>query len=235
MEDGYLARTQALIGKTGTDRLKNCSIAVIGLGGVGSYAVEAVARCGVGHITIVDPDRIEKSNLNRQLPALNSTIGHYKTEIIAKRLLDINPALQIDKFTCAYNSENCADILYKKHNYVIDAIDSLPDKVHLIKSCLQKKIPIISSMGTANRINPLMLHLADIKDTTVCPMARKLRKELRKENINEGITVVYSSEVPLKPQTGGEDRLGSLPFVPASAGLLLASHAINSILGLNRK
>ncbi len=231
MEDSFLAKTRVLIGEKGIERLQNCSIAVIGLGGVGSYAVEALARCGVGHITIVDPDRIEKSNLNRQLPALLSTIGCYKTEIITKRLRDINPEVQVYQFTCSYNSETSEYILNQDYHYIIDAVDSLPDKVHLIKSCLKKNIPIVSSMGTANRINPLMLHLADIKNTSVCPMARRLRRDLRQEGINEGVMVVYSTELPIKPQAG-EDRLGSLPFVPASAGLLLASHVICSILGM---
>lgn len=231
MVESFLDKTRVLIGDKGITRLQNCSVTVIGLGGVGSYAVESIARSGVGQITIVDHDKIEKSNLNRQIPALNSTIGKYKTEAVAKRLKDINPSIQLNEFTYPYAQETSCDILNIKPDYVIDAIDSLPNKVHLIRSCLQKDIPIISSMGTANRINPLMLHLADIKNTSVCPMARKLRRELRKNGINKGVMVVYSTEIPIQPETG-ENHLGSLPFVPAVAGLLLANYVIRRILGI---
>jgi tRNA A37 threonylcarbamoyladenosine dehydratase len=222
-------RTAALLGNEGLRKLQQSAVAVIGLGGVGSYAVEAIARCGVGTIIIVDADRIEASNINRQLPALHSTLGQCKTDVVADRLQDINPLLKIYKYTCRYNHQTSNQILSAKLDYVIDAIDSLPDKVHLIKSCLQKDIPIISSMGAARRLDPGMLKVADIKDTQVCPMARRIRRELHKENIYSGFKVVFSLEPPLKP---GYDtaELGSIVTVTATAGLLLASVVINNLL-----
>lgn len=222
-------RTAALLGNEGLKKLQQSSVAIIGLGGVGSYAVEAIVRSGVGTIIIVDADRIETSNINRQLPALHSTLGKYKTDVVATRMQDINPLLKIYKYTCRYNHQTSNQILREKLDYVIDAIDSLPDKVHLIKSCLQKDIPIISSMGAARRLDPSMLKVADIKDSKVCPMARRLRRELHKENIYSGFKVVFSLEPPLKPDRDTAE-LGSIVMVPATAGLLLASVVINDLL-----
>lgn len=223
-------RTEALLGSTGLKKLQESSIAVIGLGGVGSYAAEAMARCGVETMVLVDQDRIEASNINRQLPALHSTLGKYKTDVVAARLLDINPSLIANRHTGTYNSQSSEEILSKKLDYVIDAIDSLPDKVHLIKSCLEKNIPVISSMGAARRLNPLLLRVADIKDTSVCPLARRLRRELHKEGIYSGFKVVFSIEPPLKPGQGESGELGSIVTVPASAGMLLASVVISDLL-----
>jgi len=229
MNDLIFHRTRLLTGLTGWEKLKNSRVAIIGLGGVGSYAAESIARCGVGHITIVDPDKIEPSNINRQLPALNSTVGRYKTDVVAERLLDINPELDLHKFCCSYNIQNSKMILNQHLDYVIDAIDSLPDKVHLIKTCISQKIPLISSMGTANRVNPSKLQIADLKDTSTCPLARKLRRELRQHNITSGVKVVYSSEPPREILSQGKDKLGSMSFVTGVAGLLLASFVINSL------
>ena len=218
-----------LLGNEGFKKLQQSSVAIIGLGGVGSYAVEAIVRSGVGTIIIVDADRIEASNINRQLPALHSTLGQYKTDVVADRLLDINPLLKVYKHTCRYNHQTSNQILREKLDYVIDAIDSLPDKVHLIKSCREKNIPIVSSMGAAQRLDPGMLKVADIKDSRVCPMARRLRRELHKENIYSGFKVVFSLEPPLKPD-GETAELGTIATVPAAAGLLLASVVINELL-----
>lgn len=231
MEENLFKRTELLIDKQGLEKLGNSSIVIVGLGGVGSYAVEAITRCGVGHIRIIDPDRIEASNMNRQLPALVSTLGQFKADTVAGRLLDINPSLNLEKYNCAYNAENSEYLLNKNVDFVIDAIDSVDDKLHLIRTCVENKIPIISSMGTANRINPLKLQIADIKDTSICPLARRVRRELRKFNINQGVPVVYSREMPVKSAAEVESKLGTMSFVPATAGLLLASYAINSILG----
>jgi tRNA A37 threonylcarbamoyladenosine dehydratase len=223
-------RTEVLLGSAKMKKLQESSIAIIGLGGVGSYAAEAMARCGTGSILLVDHDRIEASNINRQLPALHSTLGRYKTDVVAARLLDINPALTVAKHTVTFNRRSSEEILSPQLDYVIDAIDSLPDKVHLIKSCLEKNIPVISSMGAARRLNPLLLKVADIKDTSVCPLARRLRRELHKEEIYTGFKVVFSLEPPLKPAPGESGELGSIATVPASAGLLLASVVINDLL-----
>lgn len=221
-------KTAALIGSEAMKRLNEACVAVIGLGGVGSYVVETIARSGVGNITIVDPDRVEASNINRQLPALVSTIGEYKADVIEKRLRDINPRLVIRKFKCCYNHNTSEEILQEPLDYVIDAVDSFQDKIHLITTCLNQGINIISSMGTANRINPQMLKVDDISNTSVCPVARKIRRELRHQGIKSGLKVVYSSEIPLPdiiPAT-----MGSMVFVPAAAGVLLASEAVRSII-----
>ncbi|MEA1960633.1 MAG: tRNA threonylcarbamoyladenosine dehydratase [Bacillota bacterium] len=223
-------RTILLLGKENFDNIKHSSIAVIGLGGVGSYALEALARCGVGHLTIVDPDQVDISNVNRQLPALYSTVGRYKTDVMQERLLDINPDLQIRSITKAYCLENSDDILGAELNMVVDAIDSIPEKIHLIKQCLAKKIPIVSSMGAANRLDPAQFMVADIKDTSVCPLAKKVRRELRSEGIHEGLTVVFSKEQPIQPKQGSGAGLGSISFVPPAAGLLLASAAVNILI-----
>ncbi|KUG03549.1 csdl (ec-ygdl) protein of the hesa/moeb/thif family, part of the csda-e-l sulfur transfer pathway [hydrocarbon metagenome] len=227
--DSYFHRTQLLVGEAGMEILNHSRITIIGVGGVGSHAVEALCRCGVGNITIVDPDRIEESNINRQIPALSTTIGRFKTEVMAERMQQINPFLQIHHYPASYTAENSAMIAQGTCDYVIDAIDSLKDKIHLIKTCLEQDIPIISSMGTANRINPQMLKIADIKDTSICPVARKVRRELREYGIHSGLTVVYSQEIPLRKGP----QLGSIVYVTATAGLLLAAYAVNSILGLD--
>lgn len=225
--DSFFYKIQLLTGKTGLEKLKAARITVVGLGGVGSHAAEALCRCGVGHITLVDPDQVEESNINRQLPALSSTLGQYKTEVMASRMLQINPDLDLDYFTCPYNEGNSSTILGADCDYLIDAIDSLQDKIHLIKTCLNQDIPIISSMGTANRVNPLLLKIADIKDTSICPVARRIRRELRKQGIYSGLKVVYSRELPLLK--GRE--LGSMIYVTATAGLLLAAYTVNSLMG----
>lgn len=226
----YLQRLQLLTGIEGIKKLQEASVAVIGLGGVGSHAAEALARSGVGTMTLVDMDRIQKSNLNRQLPALVSTIGRYKTEITAERIQDINPSIKINKFTCRYEPANSEKILSASPDYVIDAIDSIPDKTHLIRSCLERGIPIVSSMGMANRLDPLKLKIGDIKDTSVCPVARKLRKELRNYGIYTGVTVVYSVEAPLKTWDENQASLGSIIYLPGIAGYLLASLIIQKII-----
>ncbi len=224
----YFHRTQLLVGEAGMVRLNQTRITIVGVGGVGSHAVEALCRSGVGHITIIDPDLIEDSNINRQIQALSSTIGRYKTEVMVERMQQINPFIQINQYPSSYTSEHSSMITQGSCDYVIDAIDSLKDKIHLIKTCLEQEIPIISSMGTANRINPQLLKIADIKDTSICPVARKVRRELREYGIYSGLPVVYSQEMPLRKGP----QLGSIVYVTATAGLLLAAYVVNSILGL---
>lgn len=227
----YFARTELLIGEENMKKLKNASVVVVGIGGVGSYAAEAVARAGVGHITLVDHDRVIESNINRQLPALSSTIGKLKVEVMAIRIKDINPGIDLRIIPMPYTSDTSNDILKKPVDYVIDAIDFLPDKVHLIKTCLEQGISIVSSMGAANRLKPQMFKIADISQSKICPMAKKMRRELRKEGIYKGLTVVYSEEEPVKSDYNGETRLGSISYVPSVAGLFLASQVINSLIG----
>ncbi|QGT99121.1 HesA/MoeB/ThiF family protein [Candidatus Syntrophocurvum alkaliphilum] len=223
-------RTKLLIGQDGLDILKQSSVLIVGLGGVGSYATEAIVRCGVGNITIVDYDYIQQSNLNRQIPALTSTVGKLKTEVMANRILDINPFVNLKVINDSYNEKTSKDIL-TRYDYTIDAIDSLPDKIHLIKTCINKNQPIVSSMGMANRLDPLKLKVEDISKTSCCPMARKIRKELRILGVEKGLKVVFSEEIPEKLKEEDSDtKLGSISFVPSTAGLILASVAINNIL-----
>ena len=226
----YLQRLELLTGIEGINKLKASSVAVIGIGGVGSHAAEALARSGIGSITLVDADCIEKTNLNRQLPALTSTIGRHKTEVMAERIQDINPQTDIKIFTCRYDPSTSQEILSGELDYVADAIDSIPDKIFLIKTCLEKDIPIVSSMGMANRMDPLMLRFGDIETTTVCPMARILRRELRKQGIISGVEVVYSLEMPIKNRDHIQGDLGSIIYLPGIAGYMMASLIIRKIL-----
>lgn len=230
LEPLFWQRSKALIGQEGLDRLAASHVLIIGLGGVGSFAAEAIARSAVGNITLVDYDHIEASNLNRQLPALISTLGSYKTEIIARRIRDINPEAHINICTCRYDPANSEQILTPRPDFVIDAIDSLAEKIHLIKACLSAGIPIISSMGTARRLHPELLRIGDIRETSMCPLARKIRQALRQEEITGRLPVVYSLEKPLPERNSDRRALGSMAFVPASAGILLASFVINQML-----
>lgn len=227
----FLQRTCLLVGESGIERLQKASVAVIGLGGVGSYAAEGLARAGIGHLTLVDRDRVEPSNINRQLPALHSTVGRYKCEVMAERINDINPGVDLRVLAIEYCSQTAEQILDKKYDFIVDAIDSLSDKIHLIRNCLERGLPIISSMGAANRLDPLKFEIADIRHTHICPMARKVRRELRQHGIHSGVPVVFSTETPHIPQANAETRLGSISFVPGTAGLAIAAYVVNSLLG----
>ncbi|MFY9121022.1 MAG: tRNA threonylcarbamoyladenosine dehydratase [Syntrophomonadaceae bacterium] len=227
--ESFLQRTSLLIGDSGIQRLQNASVIVIGLGGVGSYAAEALARNGIGHMTLVDRDQVEATNINRQLPALHSTIGRYKCEVMAERILDINPGIELRVLPMEYTSETADSILDQPYDYVLDAIDSLTDKIHLIKHSLEKGLPIISAMGAANRLDPLKFQITDISNTHTCPMARKVRRELRQFGIVSGVPVVYSTENPHNILDDRSTRLGSVSFVPGTAGLAMAGYVINSI------
>ncbi len=218
-------RTEKLVGKTGIRKIKKASIIIFGLGGVGSYAVEALARAGVGHLTIVDGDSINETNLNRQLFALHSTIGKQKTEVARKRLADINKKLIIDDLNLFYNEKTAADIKLDDYDYIVDAIDTVSSKLLLIEQAFKLGVPIISSMGTGNRLNPTKLCITDINKTSGCPLARVIRQELRKRDI-PFLKVVYSSEEPIIK----ERQPASISFVPAVAGMLLVSEVIKDIL-----
>lgn len=223
-------RTEKLIGTERLNILKNATVAVVGLGGVGSYTVEALGRVGVGHLILVDPDQVEVTNINRQLPALTSSIGKYKADVLANRLLDINPNIKVTKHNLSLNAANQAKLLDGQIDYVVDAIDSVPDKVGLIKYCFDQQMPIISAMGAANRIDPTLFKIADIKNTSVCPLAKKVRKELRNLGIYEGVEVLYSMEKPINIDMNKDNILGTISFVTGIAGLLLASVVIRSLV-----
>ncbi len=220
----WQVRTEAVIGKEGCEILKNSKVIVFGVGGVGSYAVEALARTGVGHIAIVDSDTVSESNINRQLVALNSTVGKKKTQVAKERIKDINPECAVEEYDKFYSENDPIDI--SKYDYVIDAIDSITSKVFLIKSCAEAGVPIVSSMGTGNKTEPQRLKTEDIYKTSVCPLARAMRTRLKKEGIKK-LKVVYSTEEPV---SNGQRTPGSVAFVPACAGMMLAAEAVNDIL-----
>ena len=226
MSDLRFQRTELLIKKEGIDKLQNSKVLVFGLGGVGSYVVEALARGGVGTIGICDMDTVNITNINRQLIALTSTIGKTKVEVTKERLLDINPNLNIDEYPFLLNEETISNIDFTKYDYIVDAIDMVPSKILLIRKAYELNIKVISSMGTANKINPMDLCITDLSKTHTCPLAKKMRYELKKYDIKH-CKVLYSVELPI---TNESNILGSVSFVPSSAGLLIASEVIKDFI-----
>lgn len=237
MEHEFI-RTETVLGKEAIERLRNAKVAVFGIGGVGSYAAEALARSGIGSFVLIDHDTVTISNINRQIIALHSTIGRKKIEVMKERILDINPKARIEVLPVFYTKEAFPYLLDDSISMVIDAIDSVQSKVDLIVAAQKLNIPIISSMGTGNKRDPSRLEIADIYATSVCPLARIMRRELKKREITS-LPVVYSREAPVKnfvAETNDENnenrkRLspGSTAFVPPAAGLLMASWAVERI------
>lgn len=225
MNNEELQRLAMVIGEEKTNKLKDCRIAVFGVGGVGGHLCEALARCGVGHIDIFDNDVVSPSNLNRQIIALHSTLGKKKVDVMRERLLDINPELDITANDVFYSAENAELFPLSKYDYIADAIDSLPSKLELIRRAKESGTEIISSMGTGNKLDPTKLEISDISKTEYCPLAKSVRISLRKMGINH-LTVVFSKEEPIKT---GERTPGSTAFVPATAGLIMASKIIRDI------
>lgn len=230
-------RTEKLVGRETMRRLAQCHVALFGLGGVGSYAAEALVRGGVGRLTIADHDIVSQSNINRQLYALNSTIGQYKTEVAAGRLMDINPELELHVHCCFFSYETVSAFNFSSYHYVIDAIDTVSSKLLLAECCRESHTPIISCMGTGNKLNPEKLRIGDISKTSVCPLARVMRHELKKRGIFH-LPVVFSDEIPLQyeqpcisdEETGSRRSVpGSISFVPPVAGMLLASAVIHAL------
>jgi tRNA A37 threonylcarbamoyladenosine dehydratase len=220
-------RTEILIGKENIEKLKNLHVAVFGVGGVGSYAVEALVRAGVGEITIIDADNVDETNINRQLLATVDVVGQPKVEVLEKRILSINPKIKVHKICDFYSAENREKFFEKNYDYVVDAIDSVASKIDLIKYCYDNNIKIISSMGTANKLEPLKLKVADINKTVVCPLAKIIRKKAKELGIKK-LKVVYSEELPIKNEN--TNVLGSISFVPSVAGLIIASEVIRDII-----
>jgi Dinucleotide-utilizing enzymes involved in molybdopterin and thiamine biosynthesis family 1 len=221
-------RTQLLFGEKNMELLKNSSIIIFGIGGVGSYVAEALARCGVFNLTFVDNDEICQSNLNRQICANINTIGQLKTKVMKRRILEINPAANITTINEFVNEKNVFAILNKNFTYVVDAIDTITSKIQIIIAAQNLKLPIISCMGTGNKINPLLLDLTDIYKTKYCPLAKIMRRELKKRGVKK-LRVCYSIEQP-KKITQKEKIISSTPFVPATAGLIIASDIVKNII-----
>ena len=222
-------RLEALIGTTKLHHLQNKTVLVCGVGGVGSYACEALARSGIGHIILVDNDIVDITNINRQIIALESTLKQPKVSVMMKRILDINPEAKVTPLQFYIDESTIESLLNQKIDYVIDAIDSVPSKCLLIASCTQKNIPIIASMGFALKMHPEKIELTTLDKTEMDPLAKEIRYRLRKAGINLKIPVVYSKEQPLKSQLESV-KLGSSAFVPPSAGLMLASYVINQFI-----
>ncbi len=229
-------RTSLLLGGEAMRILADSRVAVFGLGGVGGYVVEALARSGVGALDLVDSDRISPSNLNRQLLATRETLGQWKTEAAAARVHSINPACRVTLHRCFYLPETAPLFDFSQYDYVVDAIDTVTGKLMLVEEALRCGTPIISSMGTGNKLDPTAFRVADISETAVCPLARIMRKELKKRGI-EHLKVVYSREKPLEPterlipaeEAGRRDIPGSVAFVPSVAGMILAGEVVKDL------
>lgn len=227
-------RSELLVGRENIEKLKNSHVIVFGLGGVGGFTVEALVRVGIGEISIVDFDTVDITNLNRQIIATHESIGRKKVDLIRERALSINPNIKINSYMEKF-SKNTSDLFFKdKHyDYVVDAIDMVSCKLDLIEICKKKEFPVISSMGTGNKLNPTMLEVADINKTSECPLARVMRNELKKRRIKK-VKVVFSREPVKKPVNSENSRekkvnVGSVSFVPSVAGLIIASEVVKDI------
>lgn len=232
-------RAEMLLGQEAMERLRESHVAVFGLGGVGSWCADALARSGIGKITLVDQDTVSESNINRQLCALSSTVGKPKAEVMAERLRDINPEISVYPMVRRYEAQTRSSFFETKYNYIVDCIDLVACKLDLIESALANNIPIISALGTGNKLDPEALQITDISKTVGCPFARVMRKELRRRGITH-LTVVYSSEEALtpanveEPPPGCRSVPGSLVWVTATAGMLLCSQVVRDIVGHNK-
>ena len=229
-------RAEMLLGEAAIEKLRGSRVLVCGVGGVGSYICEALARGGVGHLTLLDFDTVSVSNINRQLVALESTVGRKKTEVMAARIRDINPNIEVNVLDLFLSPENTGEILERGFDYIADAIDSVPSKLFLIEEAHRRGIPMISSMGTGNKLDPTRLRIADISKTSVCPLAKKVRVELRKRGINHH-KVLFSEELPITPAIPEGERVvpGSVSFVPSAAGLIIAGEIIRDLIGYHQK
>lgn len=227
MEETWNNRTEQLIGIEATGKLKQAKVAVYGIGGVGSFVVEGLVRAGVGHIVLVDHDVISITNINRQIHATHSTIGKRKIDVMKQRVLDINPELKIDIYMAQEIQKSEESLINDSFSYIIDAVDTVATKIKLIQKAKEEQVPILSCMGTGNKLNPSQFEITDIKKTSVCPLARVIRKELKKREI-DSLKVLYSKEEPIK--TEKQEVPASISFVPSIAGLLIAGEVIKDII-----
>ena len=238
MQSEWLQRTELLVKEEGIERLQNANILVVGLGGVGSFAAEFLVRSGIGNLTIVDGDTVDITNINRQLPALNSTIGKNKTDVVAERILDINPGLNLNKINEFLEPERMEEILtQEKFDYVLDCIDSLSPKLALIITCKRKKIKLVSAMGAGGKTDPSKVMVRDISKTNNCFLAKQIRKKLKKEQIHKGFRCVFSTEIQdensLKMTDGSNYKksfYGTISYMPAIFGLYAAAEVIRFLL-----
>lgn len=232
------SRTELLIGRENVKRLRTKKVAVFGIGGVGSFVIEGLVRSGVSNFVVVDNDNISITNINRQIHADHTTLGMAKVDVIEKRIKNINPEAIVEKYKVFYLPELRNELIRTDYDYIIDAVDTITAKIDLIVSARDKNIPIISSMGTGNKIDPTKFKITDIYKTYICPLAKVMRKELKKRNISK-LKVLYSNEIPLKPkfeydlednQIRKKQVTGSISFVPPVAGLIIAGEVINDLI-----
>ena len=233
MEDMF-SRTRMLLGDAAMDRLKRARVAVFGVGGVGGHVVEALTRSGVGALDLIDSDRVELSNLNRQIIATRDTLGMLKVDAAKARVLSINPDCQVKTYPIFFLPETADMFDFSQYDYVVDAIDTVAGKLQLIEAAQAAGVPVISSMGAGNKLDPTAFRVADISKTSVCPLARVMRRELKKRGIDH-VKVVYSTEPALSPAPAGEETPrratpGSVAFVPAVAGLVLAGEVVKDLI-----
>ena len=231
MSQDFQERSRLLLGEGGLARLARARVAVFGVGGVGGYAVEALARAGVGALDLFDPDTVSVTNINRQLHALRSTVGQYKVDVAAARLADINPDIRVSANRMFYLPENADEVDLSVYDYIIDAIDTVSAKIELAKRAEALGVPLIASMGTGNKLAPTKLRVSDIQKTEVCPLARTVRALCKKQGIRH-LRVVWSPEEPIRTtltDEHGRHVPGSISFVPAAAGLLLAAEVIKAL------
>lgn len=225
MENAF-SRTEILIGSDAMKKLSLARVAVFGVGGVGGYAVEALARSGVGAIDVIDGDTVSLTNINRQIIATHSTVGRYKTDVAAERVKDINPACKVTAHKLFYMPENRGEIDFGRYSYIVDAIDTVTCKLDIIENAKRLRIPVISCMGAGNKLDPTMFEVADVYDTSVCPLAKVMRRELRRRGV-DSLKVVYSKE---EPAVSGQRIPASIAFVPSVAGLLIAGEVIKDLI-----
>lgn len=229
------SRTELLIGKEGINKLSQSRVAVFGIGGVGGYVVEALVRSGVGSLDLIDNDKVALTNLNRQIIATHKTLGRYKVDIAEERAKEINPGVNIKTFKTFFMPETANEFDFTKYDYVVDAIDTVSGKLELIEQSKKADVPIICSMGAGNKMHPELFEIADISKTSVCPLAKVIRQELKKRKIKK-VKVVYSKEIPLKPaesneRVEGKKQIpGSNAFVPSAVGLIIAGEVIRSLI-----
>ncbi len=221
------SRTELLIGEEGLRRLQKARVAVFGIGGVGGHAVEGLARSGVGALELVDSDTVELSNLNRQIVATHRTLGRYKVDVMKQRILEINPEVEVVAHRCFYLPETAEGFDFSRYSYVVDAVDTVTAKIDIILRAQEAGTPVISCMGAGNKLDPTRFRVADLYETSVCPLAKVMRRELRKRGV-ESLKVVYSTEEAVRTPAGAP---GSIAFVPSVAGLILAGEVVRDIIG----
>ena len=235
--DEKFSRTEMLIGNEGIEKLNDAKVAVFGIGGVGSFVCEGLARSGIGHFVLVDFDKVDESNINRQLIATVKTVGRYKVDLMKERILEINPDANVETYREFYMADSKTGIITEDLSYAVDCVDTIMAKIAIICKCDELGVPVISSMGTGNKLDPSMFEVADIYETSVCPLARIMKKDLRKRNI-EKLKVVYSKEHPINTNDCAINQentkfkvKGSVSFVPSVAGLIIAGEVVKDIIG----